>query len=61
MDELKIALANTKPDVESAFYFAGVTYTTLGYGGLVLPKGWRSFAARLFPDVQGGIDVSLIN
>jgi len=29
------------PDVESAFYFAGVTYTTVGYGDLVLPKEWR--------------------
>ncbi len=29
------------PDAESAFYFSGVTYTTLGYGDLVLPKPWR--------------------
>lgn len=29
------------PDLESAFYFAGVTYTTVGYGDLVLPKDWR--------------------
>src|SRR6266566_2737821 len=29
------------PDAESAFYFAGVTYTTVGYGDLVLPKLWR--------------------
>jgi hypothetical protein len=29
------------PDVESAFYFAGVTYTTVGYGDLVLPEAWR--------------------
>jgi hypothetical protein len=29
------------PDAESSFYFAGVTYTTLGYGDLVLPKEWR--------------------
>jgi hypothetical protein len=29
------------PDAESAFYFSGVTYTTLGYGDLVLPKAWR--------------------
>ena len=28
-------------DAESAFYFAGVTYTTVGYGDLVLPKDWR--------------------
>jgi len=29
------------PDAESAFYFAGVTYTTVGYGDLVLPTQWR--------------------
>ena len=29
------------PDLESAFYFSGVTYTTVGYGDLVLPKEWR--------------------
>ncbi len=33
------------PDLESAFYFAGVTYTTVGYGDLVLPKAWRLFGA----------------
>jgi hypothetical protein len=32
------------PDVEAAFYFSGVTYTTVGYGDLVLPKPWRIFA-----------------
>lgn len=32
------------PDAESAFYFAGVTYTTVGYGDLVLPKPWRMLA-----------------
>lgn len=32
------------PDLESALYFSGVTYTTLGYGDLVLPKPWRLFA-----------------
>lgn len=32
------------PDAESAFYFAGVTYTTLGYGELVLSKPWRMLA-----------------
>ena len=29
------------PDVESSFYFSGVTYTTVGYGDLVLPQEWR--------------------
>ena len=32
------------PDAESAFYFSGVTYTTLGYGDLVLPLEWRLLA-----------------
>jgi Ion channel len=29
------------PDAESAFYFSGATYTTIGYGDLVLAKPWR--------------------
>lgn len=28
-------------DAESAFYFSGATYTTIGYGDVVLPKPWR--------------------
>ena len=28
-------------DVETAFYFSGVTYTTIGYGDVVLAKPWR--------------------
>jgi hypothetical protein len=31
-------------DVESAFYFSGATYTSVGYGDLVLPKPWRMLA-----------------
>jgi hypothetical protein len=33
------------PDVASAFYFSAVTYTTTGYGDLVLPKEWRLVGA----------------
>ncbi|MCX6875318.1 MAG: potassium channel family protein [Verrucomicrobia bacterium] len=33
--------AGCLPDAESAFYFSGVTYTTIGYGDLVLVKPWR--------------------
>jgi hypothetical protein len=33
------------PDAESAFYFSGVTYTTVGYGDLVLPTDWRLLGA----------------
>ena len=29
------------PDAEASFYFSGVTYTTVGYGDLVLPLEWR--------------------
>jgi hypothetical protein len=29
------------PDLDSAFYFSAVTYTTTGYGDLVLPKEFR--------------------
>jgi hypothetical protein len=32
------------PDAESAFYFSGVSYTTVGYGDLVLAKPWRMLA-----------------
>ena len=28
-------------DLGSAFYFSGVTYTTVGYGDLLLPPRWR--------------------
>lgn len=29
------------PDLASALYFSSVTYTTTGYGDLVLPERWR--------------------
>ena len=29
------------PDAESAFYFSGASYTTIGYGDVVLAKPWR--------------------
>ena len=29
------------PDAESSLYFSGVTYTTPGYGDLLLPPEWR--------------------
>src|SRR6201997_1288828 len=34
---------NCMPDLESSFYFSGITYLTIGYGDLVLPKEWRQF------------------
>src|SRR5690348_13512511 len=35
--------AKCLPNVESSFYFSGVTYATLGYGDLLLPNQWRLF------------------
>jgi hypothetical protein len=32
------------PDFRTAFYFAGETYTTLGYGDVLLPPGWRQLS-----------------
>ena len=34
---------NCLPDASSSFYFSGVTYITVGYGDLILPKEWRLF------------------
>ena len=33
--------ASQLEDYESALYFSSVTYTTLGYGDIVLTDGWR--------------------
>lgn len=35
------AWRDAMPDLASAAYFSAVTYTTTGYGDLVLPKAWR--------------------
>jgi len=35
------------PNIETALYFSAVTYTTTGYGDVVLPQGWR---------LQGGVE-----
>jgi hypothetical protein len=32
-------------DVQTAVYFSAVTYTTTGYGDLILPKEWRLVGA----------------
>jgi Ion channel len=33
------------PDFRTAFYFSSVTYTTVGYGDVVLPVGFRGFSS----------------
>jgi hypothetical protein len=38
---LAYLLGRAMPDPPSAFYFSAVTYTTTGYGDLVLPEAWR--------------------
>ena len=38
---LHYAANKAMPDVTPAFYFSTVTYTTTGYGDLVLPPEWR--------------------
>lgn len=34
-------LGHGMPDLPTAYYFSAVTYTTTGYGDLVLPPEWR--------------------
>jgi hypothetical protein len=38
---LVYAWRQAMPDLHAAFYFSAVTYTTTGYGDLVLPEAWR--------------------
>ena len=33
------------PDFESALYFSTTSFTTIGYGDVVLEKSWRLFGA----------------
>ncbi|HEY2152500.1 MAG TPA: ion channel [Vicinamibacterales bacterium] len=35
------AWSGAMPDLQTAFYFSAVTYTTTGYGDVVLPAAWR--------------------
>lgn len=39
------ALGNAMADIQAALYFSAVTYTTTGYGDLVLPEDWRLVGA----------------
>jgi hypothetical protein len=39
------AMSGAMPDLQSAAYFSAVTYTTTGYGDLLLPRGWQLVGA----------------
>jgi hypothetical protein len=39
------AVMRAMPDFQSGLYFSAVTYTTTGYGDLVLPDRWRLVGA----------------
>jgi hypothetical protein len=38
-------MSGAMPDLQSAAYFSAVTYTTTGYGDLLLPRGWQLVGA----------------
>jgi hypothetical protein len=42
---LSYTWAKALPDLELAFYFSAVTYTTTGYGDIVLRPEWRLFGS----------------
>ena len=42
---LAYALTGAIPGMPSALYFSAVTYTTTGYGDIVLPESWRLVGA----------------
>ena len=33
------------PDMGTSFYFSSITYTTVGYGDVVLHEGWRNLSS----------------
>ena len=43
-------------DAETAFYFSGVTYTTIGYGDVALAKPWR-----MLGPIEGLIGVLMVS
>ncbi len=42
---LQIPLITTLPDLQTGFYFSMVTFTTLGYGDVVITGNWRTLAS----------------
>ena len=55
------------PDAESAFYFSGASYTTIGFGDVVLPIPWRMFGpvegltGILMAGLSAGLFVTLVS
>jgi len=55
------------PDAEAAFYFSGVTYSTIGYGDMVLTKPWRmlgpieGLAGILMCSLSAGVFFATVN
>ena len=54
--------AGCLPDFESALYFSGVTYATVGYGDLVLPVPWRMLGPveGVTGGLMGGLSTALM-
>jgi hypothetical protein len=44
-------LIHAQPTLRTAFYFTGETYTTVGFGDVLLPASWRQLA--LFMAMSG--------
>jgi putative Mn2+ efflux pump MntP len=42
-----LAVVGAIPIFRDAYYYAAVTYTTLGYGAEMLPQGWRILAPMI--------------
>ena len=57
---------NCLPDAESALHFSGASYTTIGFGDVVLPKPWRMFGpieglTGMLGGLSAGLFVTLVN
>ena len=55
------ACLGAMPDLTSAIYFSAVTYTTTGYGDLLLPQDWRLVGAieALTGILMGGLSTGM--
>jgi len=50
------------PSWESALYFSATSYTTVGYGDIILPSKWRMLGPieGILGILMGGLSVSLL-